>query len=100
MSRILYVARPLLKGSQLFGHLPACGIGEPKDELEVFDLKATRAQCADDNAELLQSLREDVNAEALHQITLDDHAKGRMTKPVPAESLDCSQVCRYQRRIL
>ena len=69
-------------GAQLYGGLPVSGLGSHVDATDVPDLEGTKHTCADSNQELRALLKEDVNARALHQITLDDHAKGRMSEPV------------------
>lgn len=78
------------EGAALYGALPASGIGDAVVMPEVSDLGV--GECAAGNAELFASLREDVNAQALHDITLDDFAKGRMSKPVRAAEFDSDQV--------
>ncbi len=59
---------------------------------EVPDLDGTWHHCVHSNQELLTTLKEDVNAKALHQITLDDYEKGRMSEPLPVESISRSNV--------
>ena len=76
-------------GAQLYGGLPVSGLGSHVAATDVPDLEGTKHTCADSNQELLASLKEDVNARALHQITLDDHAKGRMSEPVRVGSSSC-----------
>ena len=75
------------KGAQLYGDLPISGLGSHVISEDVPDLDGTWHQCVQSNHELLASLKEDANAKALHQITLDDFAKGRMSEPAPVETI-------------
>ncbi len=76
----------------MYGVLPGSDQCEPvADAPAIPDLEHMWWQCAESNAELIGSLREDPNAEALHQMTLDDYDKGRMTKPVPVSTIDATQ---------
>ena len=58
---------------------------------DIDEFTANKSQCWDSNVELLESLREDSNSHALHELAKQDHALGRMSMPVPVESIDlCS----------
>jgi type II secretory pathway component HofQ len=79
----------------LYGALPSCGIGELAAAAEVPVLDGMWHHCERNNAELLASLKEDVqNARALQQIAQDDFALGRMTRPRPASEVDLASVWR------
>ena len=47
---------------------------------------------AESNSELLGSLREDKNSQALHKVTWDDASMGRMSHPQRATDVDLSKV--------
>jgi len=79
-------------GADLYGDLPHCGIGEPMFPEGTSDLEWQKWNCRKHNQELFRSLREDGNAEALHQITVGDFEIGRMTEPVPVSQLDWDTV--------
>ena len=79
-----------LPGAALFGMLP----GVPDDDCNPHscaEFAANASECWNSNVELLESLREDSNSSALHELAKADHALGRMSKPVPVEKIDlCS----------
>jgi hypothetical protein len=79
-------------GADLYGDLPYCGIGEPMLPVGTSDLEWQKSNCRMHNQELFRALREDKNAEALHQITVGDFKMGRMSEPVPASQLDWDTV--------
>ena len=61
------------------------------DESVDAEFHASKSQCWNSNLELLESLREDNNSHELHQLAIQDHELGRMSEPVPVESIDlCS----------
>ena len=80
-------------GAQLYGALQSNQGSDLADVHPVIpDLGSMWWQCAESNAELLGSLREDPNSGALHQLAWDDFEKGRMSKPVPVSSVDLNKV--------
>ncbi len=76
---------------ELYGELPATGVGEakPVEKLPVWD--ALYGNCVESNTELLNSLRTDENEAALHALAVEDARLGRMSTPLPARDMDLSE---------
>jgi len=86
-----------LSGASLFGVLPGgetvwLGYVNAADTSAAAEFKSSPSECWHSNAELLQSLREDDNSHALHELAMEDFRLGRMSEPVHASSIDWSSV--------
>ena len=79
-------------GAALFGKLPGGVVSDETVLLDVEEFAASKSQCWHSNLELLESLREDDNSHAVHELAKADHDLGRMTLPVPVESIDLASV--------
>ena len=92
------ISRFSCAGAHLYGTLPAGHIGDTVMEPIVPDLDTMWHKCHSDNVELLGSLREDVNSEALHAIACSDSELHRMTAPVKATEIDLRRVQPHNHR--
>ena len=91
--RSLCVIFSLRGGAQLYGSLSPDGIGQPAEECgDMPDLALLRGRCEAHNRELIESLREDVNAVELHELACGDARKHRMSWPVPVDCVDLQAV--------
>jgi hypothetical protein len=84
-------------GADLYGDLPASGVGDQIHEQDWVDLSELFSESSQDHGALFASLKEDKNAKALHELTLRDAELGRMTFPRKASecNLDNVRVCAF-----
>ena len=69
------------EGAAIVGGIKPSGIGASMKQVEAKPLQDLWAGHADSNARLLESLREDPNAEWLWEHTVAEAALGRMSEP-------------------
>jgi hypothetical protein len=82
----------LRTGAPLIGELPAAAGSVPHQYEQEVPVQKLREAAKANNLALIASLKSDKHEEFLMQQTLDDHALGRMTKPIPVAELDLSSV--------
>ena len=87
----LEVAELFRQGAAMLGELERSGVGEPMYVDLVKSIVTLQASCVRSNAALVKQLKEDCNATELLRITREDAVMGRMTGPVPLESIDTAQ---------
>ena len=79
-------------GGDLYGQLPVTSIGPPKECALSGDIGELWRDRARSNESLIQHLRENEYHQELHQLTEQDAALGRMTKPIKATDFDLAKV--------
>ena len=79
------------KGGEVIDRLEPSGHYQAKAETAELSVQEVVEQRRARNDKLIKSLRPDEHARRLHQMTLEDAEKGRMTKPRPLQDSDLDQ---------
>ena len=79
-------------GANSIGLLNFSGNGAPKNFPEHESIDSLRASALARNTALLKTLREDINSDALMELTTADAKLHRMGHPVPVECVDLSSI--------